>query len=69
MQCRYLRKLSMNQACYKKRKMTVVSGASVSKKLVKRNMQLRREKAKVGKLQTTIARMKQNNATMSEEKL
>ncbi|KAH9371810.1 hypothetical protein HPB48_018449 [Haemaphysalis longicornis] len=58
----------MNQASYKRRKMTV-SAASVSKKLVKRNLQLRREKAKVGKLQNNIAKMKQNNAAMSEEKL
>lgn len=68
-QCRYLRKLLVNQACYKKRKMTVVSGACVTKNLVKCNLQLRHEKAKVGKLQTTIARMKQDNATMPEEKL
>ncbi|XP_077493743.1 uncharacterized protein LOC144104537 [Amblyomma americanum] len=68
-QCKYLRKLLVNQACYKKRKARAVPVSNTSKKLVKCNLQLRREKEKVAKLKTMMTAVKEENAAISEGKL
>lgn len=72
-QCRYLRKLLLNQASYKRRKARGTAAFSTEKKLVKRDQQLRHAKAKVSSLKRILTRMKDENAAISssevEEKL
>nr|XP_037279949.1 LOW QUALITY PROTEIN: uncharacterized protein LOC119172911 [Rhipicephalus microplus] len=67
--CRYLRKLLLNQASYKKRKARVATGYRASKKLIMRGRLLRREKAKVSQLMQMLAKMKQSNSALSESNL
>ncbi|KAH6931816.1 hypothetical protein HPB50_000881 [Hyalomma asiaticum] len=68
--CRYLKKLLLNQASYKKRKARVATGRRTSKQLtIKRGRQLRRQKAKVSRLETILAKMKKANSTLSESNL
>ncbi|CAN7945985.1 unnamed protein product [Ixodes pacificus] len=68
-QCRYFRKLLVNQASYKRKKASLTPALSASKKLMKCARQLRREKAKVGNLKTTLERMKEENSCISASNL
>ncbi|KAG0431737.1 hypothetical protein HPB47_021512 [Ixodes persulcatus] len=68
-QCRYIRKLLVNQASYKRKKASLTPPLSASNKLMKCARQLRREKAKVGNLKTTLERMKEENSCISASNL
>ncbi|XP_077513304.1 uncharacterized protein LOC144124486 [Amblyomma americanum] len=68
-QCRYLRKLLLNQASYKRRNAKVTPAFSAAKKLMRRDQQLRRERGKVGSLEGVLSRMKDENAAISSSKI
>lgn len=62
LQCKYLRKLLLNQASYKR---TRARQANLSRKLVRKNKQLRRQRLSIGKLSDMVKKMKQDNEAMS----
>lgn len=72
LQCKYLRKLLINQVYYKRTKARQAR-ANLTQKLTQKNAQLRRQKRSIAKLSETIEKMKQDNEAISssryEEKL
>lgn len=64
LQCKYLRKLLINQAYYKRTKARQAR-ANLTQKLTQKNAQLRRQKRSIAKLSETIEKMKQDNEAIS----